>query len=171
MSQIPDLLLGSSLDLLAESTFSAATLRPMLSSQWELWGLGKQNHKSGSVQVCRVREQPKCGALGLCRVSVLCTHRGWVWIAADPPHDRRPWGFPAGSGVLQDKHGQSNPSLTWAADLPSWMRTGCPPPLPLAHRFALGVAARFCRLWLQSLSVAWASNQECSDSPFTVSAS
>lgn len=153
MTQIPDLLLGPSLDLVAESTFSPATLLPVLSSQWELWGLGQQNPKPGSVQVCRVREQPRCGALRLCRVSGLCTHRGWVWISADLHVTGGHRAFQLHREFwVQDIHVQSNPGLTWAADLPSWMRTECPPPLPLAHQFALGVAARVCRLWLQSLS-------------------
>lgn len=56
MIQIPDLLLAPFLDLVAESTFSPATLTPELSSQWELWG--QQNPRAGSVHVCRVREQP-----------------------------------------------------------------------------------------------------------------
>lgn len=95
----------------------------------------------------------ECGALGLCRVSVLCTHREWLWISADPACDRRPQGFPAASGVwVQDEHIESNPGLPWAAALPSWMSTECPPPLPQAHQFALGVTARVCCLWLQSLS-------------------
>lgn len=167
MTHIPDLFLDPFLNLVAESTFSPATLLPVLCSQWEIRGLGQLNSKLGSVQVCRVREQPKCVLWS--RLSVLCTHREWVWISADPPHDRRLQGFPAGSGLLGAGKTCSEQS-TWAADLSSWMRTESTT-LASGSPFCIRSCCKCPSPLAPVLIHAWASKQESSDSPFTISAS
>lgn len=129
-----------------QRALSAATLLPVLSSQ------GEQHPKPGSVQVCRVRNSPECGALG-CAGGVCCAHTGDGSGSQLISHmtgglrasqlDWELW--------VQDKHVQSNPSPMWAADLPSWMRT-VPTTFVSSSPFCIGVAARVSHLWLQPLS-------------------
>lgn len=154
MTQIPDLLLGSREHFLSSHTpaFAELTLGA--------WAAEPQTRQCPGLQGQGTAE---CGALG--------THRGWLWISADPACDRRPQGFPAASGAwVQDEHVQSNPGLTWAAALPSWMSR-------VLTTFASGspVCIRSCCKSLLPLAPVlihtWAPNSECSESPFTVSAS
>lgn len=165
MTQIPDLLLGSRDSFLSSHTPAFAELTV---GALGAWAAEPQTRQCPGLQGQGTAE---CGALGLCRVSVLCTHRGWLWISADPACDRRPQGFPAASGVwVQDELIESNPDLTWAAALPSWMSR-----VPTTFASGSPVCIRSCCKSLLPLAPvlihAWAPNSECSESPFTVSAS